>query len=196
MRSGYVQFHDSLEPLMDDIEKVRPHPDNPRNGDVDAIVESISVNGYIAPVVAQRSTGYIIAGNHRYFALKQLDSEQIPIIWLDIDDLAAKRYLVGDNRTSDLGQYDNGVLVALLRELNAEDSLLGTGYKEWDLEVLEHLNQIDDSEPLDFASWPTLTFTVPPHVKTAFLAITNGAGDDRERFELLIRLAGWSGEVD
>lgn len=194
MRSGFVQFHDSLEGLMDDIDNVQPHPYNPRNGDVEAIVESISVNGFIAPIVAQRSTGYIIAGNHRYFALKEMGSEQIPVIWVDVDDIAAKRYLLADNRTSDLGQYDNGVLAQILQELNEDDSLLGTGYKEWDLEVLQHLNEINQDESLDFAQWPTLTFQVPPTTKTAFLQLTNGAGDDRERFELLLRLAGWGGD--
>ena len=192
MRSGFVQFHPALQPLMVDMNEVSAHPDNPRNGDVDAIVESISVNGYVAPIIAQKSTGHIIAGNHRYYALMQLGSEQIPVIWLDVDDLAAKRYLLADNRTSDMGQYDNGVLAALLQELQSEDSLLGTGYKDYDLEVLQHLNNMDN-ETLDFAQWPTLTFQVPPKVKQAFLTMTAGAGDDREKFELLLRLAGWSG---
>ena len=44
---------------------LRPHPRNPRRGDVDAIEESIAENGFYGCVVAQRSTGYILAGNHR-----------------------------------------------------------------------------------------------------------------------------------
>lgn len=195
MRSGFVQFHPALQPLMQDIDTIQPHPVNPRNGDVDAIVESISVNGFIAPIIAQKSTGYIVAGNHRYFALKELGATEAPIIWLDVDDVAAKRYLLADNRTSDLGQYDYGILVSVLQELNTEDSLLGTGYKDYDLEVLTHLNNMDN-ETLDFAQWPTLTFQVPPAVKKAFLEMTSGAGDDREKFELLLRLAGWGGSND
>lgn len=195
MRNGFVQFHQALEPLMADIDTVQPHPVNPRNGDVDAIIESIQINGFIAPIIAQKSTGYIIAGNHRYFALKELGATEAPIVWVDIDDVAAKRYLLADNRTSDLGQYDNGILVSLLNELKDVDSLLGTGYKPYDLEVLEHLSKMDN-ETLDFAQWPTLTFTVPPQVKQAFLTMTQGAGDDREKFELLLRLAGWKGTND
>lgn len=192
LRSGFVRFHESLDPLMDDITHVQPHPINPRNGDVDAIVESIHVNGFIAPVIAQKSTGYIIAGNHRYYALMELGSQQIPVIWLDINDAQAKRYLLADNRTSDLGNYDNGILVSLLNELAiGDEGLKGTGYKDYDLEVLQCLNDIPADDTLDFASWPTLTFTVPPHIKKAYLEMTHEGGDDRERFELLLRLAGW-----
>lgn len=191
--SGYVQFHQSLEPLMDSMENVKAHPDNPRNGDIDAIVESITVNGYIAPVIAQKSTGHIIAGNHRYYALMQMGSDQIPVVWVDVDDKAALRYLLADNRTSDLGNYDNAILVSILEQVAEGDSLLGTGYKDFDLEVLKNLIDIPMDDTSDFAQWPTLMFQIPPYVKQAFMQMTAMAGDDREKFELLMRLAGWDG---
>lgn len=193
MRSGFVQFHESLEPLMDSIENVSPHPANPRNGDIDAIAESITVNGYVSPVIAQKSTGHILAGNHRYYALLQLGADKIPVVWVDVDDLSAKRYLLADNRTADLGNYDNAILVDLLEQIKTEDSLIGTGYAEYDLEVLKHLTDMPLDNVDDFAQWPTLTFQVPPHVKNAFMQMTAQAGDDRERFELILRLAGWDG---
>jgi ParB/RepB/Spo0J family partition protein len=188
--SGQVQFHESLDNLVVPIDAVTPHPANPRNGDIDAIVESIAVNGFIAPVVVQKSTGYIIAGNHRYFALHQMGSEIIPVIYVDVDDTAAKRYLLADNRTSDLGQYDTAQLVELLTEAHETDSLLGTGYNEMDL---ANLKAIMDSPPNygDHASWPTLTLTVPPHLKNAFYEVTEHAVSDHERLESLLRMAGW-----
>lgn len=195
MQSGMVQFHPALENLMCDMEKVRPHPENPRNGDIEAIAESIQINGFVAPVIAQKSTGHIIAGNHRYFALMSLGSALIPVVWVDIDDTAAKRYLLADNRTSDLGTYDHAVLVEILEELQAEDmSLLGTGYRDYDLEALRALSQIDNQGIDDIASWPTMCFTIPPHVRAAFKRLTAHAGDDREAFEMMLRLAGWDGK--
>lgn len=192
MRSGFVEFHESLDPLMERITDVKAHPANPRNGDIDAIALSIQKNGYVAPVIAQRSTGHIIAGNHRYYALLQLGSEQIPVVWVDMDDTKAKQYLLADNRTSDLGNYDNAHLVALLEEVKlAEGDILGTGYTDHDLEVLRHLSEMPLDDTADFAQWPTLTFTVPPHIKKAFMEITAETPDDREKFELLLRLAGW-----
>lgn len=191
MISGLVQFHPSLDPLMADIDSIRSHPDNPRNGDVDAIAESIEVNGYVAPIIAQKGTGYILAGNHRYYALKQLGAEVAPVVWVDMDETAAKRYLLADNRTSDLGIYDNDSLVTLLEAIQAADSLLGTGYNESDLENLKHILDIKPDYG-DHASWPTISVQVPPHIKNAYYEMTEHAVGDRERFELLLRLAGWT----
>lgn len=193
MHSGYVKFHESLEPLMESIESVQAHPANPRNGDVDAVAKSIQVNGYVAPVIAQKSTGYIIAGNHRYYALMSLGSDHIPVVWVDMDDISAKNYMLDDNRTSDLGQYDNANLLAILEELDEAGRLPESSYTPQDLEQIKALVDMPMDDTSDFASWPVLTFQVPPHVKAAFLRLTSEGTDDRERFEVLLRLAGWNG---
>lgn len=190
--SGRARFHDELDPLMESIDSVRAHPNNPRNGDIDAIAQSIERNGFVSPVIAQRSTGHIIAGNHRYYALMQLGSGAIPVVWVDMDDTQAKEYMLADNRTSDLGNYDNSNLVALLQEIEEDrGDLHSTGYTDHDMEVLKHLSEMPLDDTTDFAQWPTLTFQVPPHIKEGFMKITAEAADDRERFELLLRLAGW-----
>lgn len=195
MRSGFVEFHDSLDPLMEDINNVSAHPNNPRNGDIDAIAQSITKNGYVSPVIAQKSTGHIIAGNHRYYALLQLGAGVIPVVWVDMDDIKAKQYLLADNRTSDLGNYDNAHLVGLLEEIeHGGGEIAATGYTDYDLEVLKNLIEIPMDDTADFGQWPVLTFQVPPHVKAGFKKMTAEAGDDREAFELLLRLAGWDGQ--
>lgn len=192
IRDGIVRFHDELEPLMTPMNDVQAHPNNPRNGDIDAIAQSIERNGFVSPVIAQRGTGHIIAGNHRYYALMQLGSDSIPVVWVDMDDIEAKEYMLADNRTSDLGNYDNSNLVAILTEIEeSRGDLHSTGYTEHDKEVLKHLSEMPLDDTTDFAQWPTLTFQVPPHIKVAFMEMTHEATDDRERFELLLRLAGW-----
>jgi ParB-like nuclease family protein len=135
--SGSVRFHEQVQHLLVDIESVTRHPDNPREGDVDAIIESIEVNGFIAPVIAQKSTGHIIAGNHRYDALQALGSSVIPVIQIDVDDEMAKRYLLADNRTSDLGRYNEENLLTMLLSMQDTDlGLIGTGYTEDALNLL------------------------------------------------------------
>jgi hypothetical protein len=185
-----VTFHPSLTELLIPIDSVRQHPDNPRNGDVEAIAESIEINGFIAPVIAQKDTGHILAGNHRYQALLSLGSQVIPVIWVDVDETAAKRYLLADNRTSDLGMYDNAILVDILSGLDEQDSLLGTGYTKMDLHQLQTILDMPPTYE-DFASWPTLSLTVPPHLKRAFYKFTDHAVSDHERLEMLLRMAGW-----
>lgn len=193
IRSGMVQFHTDLEVLLKPIDSVQPHPENYNNGDVEALGESIEVSGMYRPIYAQASTGNIIAGNHTWMACKNLAADQIPVVMLDVDDITAKRIMVADNRIAELARPDNAALVQILNQLNTEDSLMGTGYKNYDLEVLEHLAEIP-VEFDEFGQWPTITVQVPPHIRQAYYDMTIAAeGDDRGRFELLLRLAGWDG---
>lgn len=118
------------------VDGLKTHPSNPRKGDLSAITRSIEINGFYGSIVAQKSTGYILAGNHRYMAAKANKAKEVPVIWVDVDDDEAKRIMLADNRTSDLGGYDEDALAELLRDVNATLSLDGTGYTEADLDAL------------------------------------------------------------
>jgi hypothetical protein len=186
-----VHFQQSLDPLLVGIDDVRQHPRNPRNGDVDAITESIVVNGLYRPVYAQRSTCYLLAGNHVWQALKSLGVKQVPVVWLDVDDATAARILLADNRLADRGGYDDGLLLELLSEIDLADSLLGTGYLPGDLAALRALTEEPlNTEDLLHQHWPTLCVQLPPNSRAAYYRLTERAVGDRERFELLLRLAG------
>jgi ParB-like chromosome segregation protein Spo0J len=129
--SGGVKFHPDLEPLLVDIARVRPHPDNPSNGDQDAIEESIEINGMYRPVYVQRSTGYVLGGNTTYAACLGLGAEVIPVIWLDVDAEGAWRILLGDNQIARLALVDKALLLPQLDALlQTELRLLGTGFAE------------------------------------------------------------------
>lgn len=193
IHSGLAQYHDDLAGLLVLIDDVTPHPRNYNNGDVEAISESIEVNGMYRPLFVQKSTGYIIAGNHTWLACKGLGADKVPVVMLDVDDQTAKRIMIADNRTAALAEPDNALLVELLDELARDDSLLGTGYREYDHEVLKKLAEIPNDYD-EYATWPTICVQVPPHVRRAYHRMTEAAVGDRERFELLLRLAGWDGK--
>tara|TARA_R110000824_G_scaffold188170_2_gene369508 strand:- start:1168 stop:1740 length:573 start_codon:yes stop_codon:yes gene_type:complete len=113
------------------------HPDNPRQGDIGAIIESIEANGWFGTLVAQCSTGHVLAGNHRLQAASHLDIDKVPVHWVDVDDEAALRILLADNRTSDLATNDDAVMAELLTTLATTDiGLPGTGYDGDDLDLL------------------------------------------------------------
>lgn len=118
------------------LDALRPHPRNPRQGDIGAIHESIRANGFYGQVVAQKSTGYILAGNHRWRAAAQAGATEIPVTWVDVDDDRALRILLADNRTNDLASYDDEALALLLKELADGAGLGGTGYDGDDLDHL------------------------------------------------------------
>lgn len=191
IHSGTVAYHDDLQPLLKPIDSVARHPGNYNQGDVEAIEESIVINGMYRPVYVQKSTGYIIAGNHTWEVCKAAGAEVIPIVVLDVEDTTAFRIMLADNRTAALAIPDHTQLVKILEALAADDSLLGTGYKDYDLETLRHLAEME-LEYDEYASWPTLCFQLPPHVVKAFHQMTENAIGDRERFLLMMRLAGWT----
>lgn len=129
------------------LDELALHPDNPRQGDVGAIHESIDANGFYGALIVQRSTRRILAGNHRYQAAKAAGMQELPALVVDVDDETAMRILLVDNRSNDLASYDEAALAGLLLSI---DELEGTGYTLDDLDALQHkLNaplRLDDGD--------------------------------------------------
>ena len=124
------------------LTQLTPHPRNVRQGDVGAISVSLAEHGQYRPIVVQRSTGHIVAGNHTYHAAAALGWKQLAVTYVDVTDEQALRIMLVDNRTNDLASYDDTALSNLLAALAATDqTLTGTGYDEDDLDALiETLN--------------------------------------------------------
>lgn len=133
------------------LDELTRHPENANQGDTDAIEESISVNGFYQPVIAQASTGFIIAGNHRWEVATKMGAATIPTIYLDVSDDEAKRMMVADNRITRLGRDDPALLLDLLDGLSQTDyGLMGTGFDSAQLQTL--LDEAD--KPLEFDDEP------------------------------------------
>jgi len=143
------------------LEQLKAHPDNPRVGDVDAIAESIRVNGFYGAIYVQDGTDVILAGTHRWQAAGKVGMKTIPVIYLEVDDAQAKKILLADNRTSDRASYDKDPLASILKEVMGESDLLGTGWEATDLEKLirEAVDMPDSTEedvplrPLERTYW-------------------------------------------
>jgi ParB-like chromosome segregation protein Spo0J len=123
------------------IDDLLPYPGNARKGDVERIKESIEVNGFYAPLVVQRSTGHVLVGNHRMKAARELKYAKLPVIYVDVDDTAARKIVLADNRTSDDASYDTDLLLELLTDL---PDLEGTGYSHEDLDALAGIEQLPE----------------------------------------------------
>jgi ParB-like chromosome segregation protein Spo0J len=142
-----VLIHPSLQPLLVPADQVRQFPDNPNNGDIDLIAESMQINGVFQPIIAQVGTGYIIAGNHRYVAMLSLGCTQVPVLWMEVDDDIALRMLAVDNKVARDAIIDSGLMAdLLLRMAETERGLLGTGYNDNDLALM--LSRLDDTDTL------------------------------------------------
>ena len=142
-------IHESLISLSIPIGSLVSLKNNPRRGDVDAISASYKEFGQVKPiVVTQNSDGKytIIAGNHQYEAAKNLGWDSIACTVFDGDEKKAMAFAYADNRTSDLGGYDEDLLIHLINNVGNEysDLMSGLGMDEFELAVIE--NSVNDSE--------------------------------------------------
>lgn len=141
---------------------------NPKEHDLGAIIESIKRHGYVAPLIANETTGTLVAGHGRALALAAMrragDAAPLGIVergdeWLvpvvrgvafPSDD-EARAYLVADNRTTSLGGWNEGALADLLSTLSRQTAagLTGTGYDGDDLDAMLHRLARDGGAPAD-----------------------------------------------
>jgi len=146
-------IHESLASLAMPLGSLVPLKDNPRRGDVDAIASSYKEFGQIKPiVVAENGDGryIIIAGNHQYQAAKRLGWDSIACTVLDADEKKAMAFAYADNRTSDLGGYDEDLLMQMIGQIGSEYSELmnGLGIDEFDMASIEETVSNAESEIL------------------------------------------------
>lgn len=121
------------------IDDVSPHPRNARRGDVESVMESLAYHGQFRPLVVQKSTHYILAGNHTWMAAKELHWDTIAVTFLDVDDEQAIKILLVDNAVSDKGGYDYDALLDIIGGIQGD--LVGTGYTD---EVISNMNRLLD----------------------------------------------------
>ena len=147
------------EPEQHNIYQLNYFHKNPRIGDTEAIALSLQTNGAYKPIVVNRGTYTnrpmeVLAGNHRLKAQKLLVErgetqwETIETWMVDVDDEQATRIVLADNRTADLGTYNNDDLLELLGNLN--DGIEGTGYDPGYIDALLGANTPDDFNPDEF----------------------------------------------
>lgn len=116
------------------VSALREYRNNPRVGNVPAIAESLKANGQFRPIVVWRETHEILAGNHTWKAAKELGWETINVTYVEnITEEQAKRIVLADNRSGELGTYDEKKLADLLESL---ENLDGTGYDSEYLDTL------------------------------------------------------------
>lgn len=108
-----------------------PYPDNPRVGNVALIAESLKENGQFRPLIVQKSTNYVLGGNHTLLGAKKLRWKTIDVCFVDVDDDKARKIVLADNRTSDLATYNVEALTKIINDLDTPD--VGTGYSASDI---------------------------------------------------------------
>ena len=161
------------------VDDLTPHPDNARRGDVDKIAASLDTFGQYKPIVVDKTTKHILAGNHTWAAAKQLGWTKIKVAWVNADTDQQLEILLADNRTSDLGSYDDKELAALLSKVADNDTLSGTGYEQADLDaLLRNLEAADHPPVVADDEWTGMPNFEQDDLNSAYHTTIHFASDD------------------
>lgn len=104
-----TNIHPSLAGMTVPIENLKPLPNNPRQGNVDAIMRSYSRFGQLKPIVVKAAgdgTFTVMSGNHQLEAARRLGWERLAVTEMTGSDDEAIAFALVENRFGELGSVD------------------------------------------------------------------------------------------
>lgn len=134
------------------LSDLHPYPNNPRKNDkaIDAVAESIKQCGYCSPIVVDDDY-MILAGHTRYKAMQKLGWDECEVCVVSgLSDMQKKAYVVADNKTSEIADWDIDKLSEFVQDLSDSVDLIDLGFNEAELlEIQYDLSPEQDDEILD-----------------------------------------------
>ena len=132
---------------MIDINALTPYENNARTHSPDQlemIGNSIKEFGFINPVIIDENN-MILVGHGRVMAAKRIGIKQVPFRRVtNLTEDQKKAYIIADNKLSDLGGWDDELLLAELESIELDMSQFG-----FDLEIddIEDPDIVEDDPP-------------------------------------------------
>ena len=147
------------------VNDIKPYANNPRHNDhaVAAVAASIQAFGFRQPLVVDEQ-GMLVVGDTRLKAAKQLGLAVVPVhVAVGLTPAQCKAYRIADNKSAELADWNNDLLVQELADLQKMD---------FDVDLLgfsaEELNRLLDveggpglSDPDDVPAPPDQAITQP-----------------------------------
>ena len=122
-----------------DIDKLKPHPKNPRihpDSAIEKLERSIKEFGWTNPILVTEEN-YVLAGHARLKAAKKAGLKEVPVIYLPLKGAKAEAYILADNRLQEETFFNDAELQSLIKDLSVEDIDLSiTGFDEAELDYL------------------------------------------------------------
>ncbi len=108
------------------IADLRPWARNPRKNDqaIAKVAASIKAFGFGSPVLARKANKEVIAGHTRIKAAISLGLTEVPVRYLDLDEEKSHLLAVADNKLSELAEWDDAALGAVLLDLKNQAPLI------------------------------------------------------------------------
>ena len=125
-----------MQIIEKELSWLRPYANNPRDNEsaVEPVANSIKEFGFKVPIVAT-SDGEIINGHTRFKASKSLGLEKVPVIIADdLTDEQIKAFRLADNKTGEIADWNESLLIKELEELDDLDYDMGQFGFELDLD--------------------------------------------------------------
>lgn len=148
-----MRIHPSIEHLAVPVKTLVPLENNPRKGDLGAIIASYRQFGQVKPIVVKTNgdgTSTVIAGNHQLQAAKQMGWTEIAVVELNGDDQEAIAFALADNRTAELGFTDNSLVLELIQEIPEYTQLLeDLQWDEFEIAAITEWTEKNDPEEED-----------------------------------------------
>lgn len=153
---------------------------NPRLGNVTKVAESLNRNGQYRAIIVNRGTktgrkNEILAGNHTWKAARQLDWDKILVSFIDVDDEQAGRIVLADNKTAQLGGFDEALLGEILDSL--PDST-GTGYEQEEVDELVRLATQSAQQATQGASLEDIYSSMPEDLASPGMGQPGASADE------------------
>ena len=133
-----TRLFDTVEDVK--ITEIKGHDKNPRVGNVDLIAESLEQYGQYRPIIVNRRNNTIVGGHHTWLAARKLGWKNISVAWVDVDEETHRRIMLMDNKSSDIGDYDERLLAELIASL---PDITATGYDADEVDELLALIETD-----------------------------------------------------
>jgi len=151
------EINENLRIVFMPLSKLRPAARNPKDHDIGAVILSYREFGFITPGVINETTGTLVVGHGRAEALLEMkrDGEDPPRRiqvkgkgkdkeWMIPflrgiafkDDEEAEAFVIADNKLSELGGWNWGLLPEVLSDLKKRNLLKVTGFDEDDLDKM------------------------------------------------------------
>lgn len=113
--------HHEMVPLAAIVENPR-NPNRHPLTQIEALADVIKANGWRAPIVVSRRSGFMVKGHGRFEAAKRLAAPAVPVEYQDYATEAEEHAdMIADNRIAELSEID----VASLHSLLADTKLTG-----------------------------------------------------------------------
>ena len=162
---------EALKSLEVDINSIKVDPRNARQHpeqNITAIKLSLTTYGQRKPIVVNKRSMTIEAGNGLYAAAKALRWPTIAAVFVDDDGETAKAFGIMDNRSAELAEWNIPTLQDLMSELDGVGfDIEATGFTDAELAALDYTTPELREHTLEIRPCPMLRVLISVPVDQA-----------------------------